>query len=103
MKLSIVTIVLVAITATCGRVRGHPGKVTTNVQHTEAENPDENGFWQEKISWKPRWVKYWRQKAVYIPLWKKVWGPVVQKEWVPIPKPPPDWAPEDEEDEKEKW
>ncbi|EEB16519.1 conserved hypothetical protein [Pediculus humanus corporis] len=50
------------------------------------------GIWKKKTIWKPRWVKEWKSAKVLKPSWRKVWSPVFIKEWVPIPKPPPeDW------------
>ncbi|XP_026317881.1 uncharacterized protein LOC113228726 isoform X2 [Hyposmocoma kahamanoa] len=58
-------------------------------------DPTFKGFWTKKIVWRPRWVKTWQEKKVYIAVWKRMWGPVVVKEWVPVPKPPPGWVKHD--------
>ena len=62
-----------------------------SVKHTDSLDPDKDGFWSEKKSWKSRWVKYWTPKTIYVPIWKKVWSPIIQKEWVPLPNTPPGW------------
>lgn len=49
------------------------------------------GIWKKKTIWKARWVKEWKTAKVVKPVWKKVWSPVEIREWVPIPKPPPNW------------
>ncbi|XP_054737766.1 uncharacterized protein LOC129244176 [Anastrepha obliqua] len=64
---------------------------TTVVKHTASHDPSADGFWKRNVQWKSRWVKYWRPKAIYVSIWKKVWSPVVQNEWVPLPKVPPGW------------
>ncbi|XP_017493572.1 PREDICTED: uncharacterized protein LOC108381670, partial [Rhagoletis zephyria] len=64
---------------------------TTVVKHTASADPSADGFWKRNVKWKSRWVKYWRSKAIYVPVWKKVWSPLVQNEWVPLPKVPPGW------------
>nr|XP_036218680.1 uncharacterized protein LOC106624047 [Bactrocera oleae] len=69
----------------------HSSSQTTVVQHTTSNDPAADGFWKRNVDWKSRWVKYWRPKAIYVPVWKKVWTPVVQNEWVPLPKVPPGW------------
>uniref|UniRef100_W8CAM5 Uncharacterized protein n=1 Tax=Ceratitis capitata TaxID=7213 RepID=W8CAM5_CERCA len=69
----------------------HSSSQTTVVQHTASHDPSADGFWKRNVEWKSRWVKYWRPKAIYIPVWKKVWTPLVQNEWVPLPKVPPGW------------
>ncbi|XP_011198046.2 uncharacterized protein LOC105222419 [Bactrocera dorsalis] len=69
----------------------HSSSQTTVVQHSTSSDPAADGFWKRNVDWKSRWVKYWRPKAIYVPIWKKVWTPVVQNEWVPLPKVPPGW------------
>lgn len=44
-----------------------------------------------KTIWQARWIKEWKTAKVVKPVWKKIWSPVEIREWVPIPKPPPDW------------
>ncbi|KAM7346174.1 uncharacterized protein ACRADG_012143 [Cochliomyia hominivorax] len=65
---------------------------TEIVKHTASLDPDKDGFWTEKKSWKSRWVKYWKPKTIYVPIWKKVWTPIIQKEWVPLPNSPPGYS-----------
>ncbi|KAL0279712.1 UNVERIFIED_CONTAM: hypothetical protein PYX00_001210 [Menopon gallinae] len=48
-------------------------------------------MWKKKMLWKPRWIKEWKSSNVLKPVWRKFWGPVIIREWVPIPKPPPQW------------
>ncbi|KAI5647044.1 hypothetical protein NE865_01299 [Phthorimaea operculella] len=55
-------------------------------------DPTFKGFWKKKFAWQPRWVKTWQEKKVYVAVWKRMWGPVVVKEWVPVPRPPPGWT-----------
>ncbi|XP_073811678.1 uncharacterized protein [Musca autumnalis] len=67
---------------------------TEIVKHTDSD-PEKEGFWARKESWKSRWVKYWRPKTIYVPVWKKVWTPVIQNEWVPLPNSPAGWSKHD--------
>ncbi|XP_049785793.1 uncharacterized protein LOC126188266 [Schistocerca cancellata] len=50
------------------------------------------GEWVERTMWKMRWVREWRQKMIWVPVWKKVWGPMHIREWVPMPRAPPQMA-----------
>lgn len=36
-------------------------------------------------------MKEWKSAKVIKPTWKKVWSPVLIQEWVPFPKPLPEW------------
>ncbi|KAJ2954269.1 hypothetical protein O0L34_g2520 [Tuta absoluta] len=58
-------------------------------------DPTFKGFWKKKFAWQPRWVKTWQEKKVYVAVWKRMWGPMVVKEWVPVPRPPPGWTKSD--------
>lgn len=67
--------------------------VVFSVRHIKATHPPEavSGMWKKKMLWKPRWIKEWKSSNVLKPIWRKFWGPVIIREWVPIPKPPPQW------------
>ncbi|XP_067633319.1 uncharacterized protein [Eurosta solidaginis] len=69
----------------------YTSKQTEIVKHSITNDPSADGFWKRNVQWKSRWVKYWRPKAIYLPVWKKVWSPVLQNEWVPLPKVLPEW------------
>ncbi|XP_029715034.1 histidine-rich glycoprotein-like [Aedes albopictus] len=72
-------------------VQGHGDHLHHSHHDVVVATPHASGFWKKSFIWKPRWVKSWHEKKIYVPVWKHVWGPVQMSEWVPIPRPPPNW------------